>query len=417
MKLAPALALLCAAPLAVAEEGPPPEPPVKVTTFALAHPDVPEETVVAIMRALETGLKRNPRLEMRDLDTRLADFAQEIPQDKVDAARAAMKDGQKALLEMNIPGAIEKLQEAVDGLAKVLPYIKKQELADAQCTLAVAYYEGGDKKSGKDTFVKLLTWRSDYAFDVQKFPPQYAEIFQATQSELEKAKRGSISIVSEPAGALAYVDGKYIGITPCPAEGLIVGTHYVTLKKEGYKKAVAEASVSANRDRKLSVTLDQSEKYLLVQQALDKIKDGLGADMGGEDMDNLKQVLFIDHAVFLKTADKGAGKVEVDAFLYDLRTRRRLSRVTKDVPRAQAEAQLSSLASNLYLNVSYDPELIAPKEKPLPKQLKRPPLYTRWWFWGAVVVVAGGIATAIAVPLATRPPSCAPMDGCVTFKE
>jgi hypothetical protein len=373
--------------------------------------------MVAAMRALETGLKRNPRLEMRDLDARLADFAQEVPQDKVEAARTALADGQKALLELNMPLAIEKLQEAVTGLAKVLPYIKKQELADAMCSLAVAYYEGGDKKSGKEQFVKLLTWRSDYAFDVQKYPPNYAQIFQDTQSEMEKAKRGSITIVSEPEGAQAYVDGKYIGITPCPAEGLLVGVHYVTLKKEGFKKAVAEAQVNANRDRKLSVILDQSEKYLLVQQALETLKGSLGADMGGEEMDNLKQVLFIDHAVFVKADDKGEGKVEVDAFLYDLRTRRRLSRVTKTVPRAQAESQLSSLASNLYLNVSYDPELVAPKDKPLPKQLKRPSLFTRWYFWGVVVLAVGLGAGAAAGYILTRPPTCNPGDACVTFKE
>lgn len=399
-------------------DGPPPEPPVKVTTFSLPHPDVPEETVVGIMRALETGLKRNKRLEMRDLDSRLADFAQEVPTEQVDAAKSAYKDGQKALLELDIDTAVKKLKEACEGLAKVLPYIKKQELAEAMASLAVALYEKGDKKGGDAEFVKLLTWRGDYLFDAQKYPPKYSASFEAAQKTIEAAKRGSIMISSEPTGAQAYVDGKYIGITPCPAEGLVVGVHYVTLKKEGFKKAVAEANVSAKSQKMVSITIEQSEKYLLVQQAIEKVQPALGGEMGDEAMDDLKQVLLIDHAIFIKTSGKGGeSKVEVDCFLYDLRTRRRLSRVTKTVPRAQAESQLAQLASNLYLNVNYDPELVKPKDAPPPKQLKRPSLFTRWWFWGAVVVLLGGVAAGIGVPYATRPATCLPTDGCIRITQ
>jgi hypothetical protein len=396
-------------------DGPPPEPPVKVTTFSIKQPDVPEETMVGIMRALESGLKRNKRLEMRDLDSRLADFAQEVPTEQVENAKNALKEGQKALLELNIDEAVKKLTEACSGLAKVLPYIKKQELADAMASLAVALYEKGDKKGGDAQFVKLLTWRGDYLFDAQKFPPKYTASFEAAQKVIEGAKRGSIMIGSEPTGAQAYVDGKYIGVTPCPAEGLVVGTHYVTLKKEGYKKAVAEAQVNAKSQRMVSVNLEQSEKYLLVQQAIEKVGPTLGSDMGDESMDDLKQVLLIDHAVFVKA--KGAEKIEVDCYLYDLRTRRRLARVTKTVPKAQAESQLAQLASNLYLGVNYDPELVKPKDAPPPQQLKRPSLFTRWWFWGAVVVVVGGIVAGIAIPIATQPPSCQPTDGCIHITQ
>ena len=56
-------------------------------------------------------------------------------------------------------------------LSKVLPYIKKQELADAMMSLAVAHFENGDKKATKQTLLRLLTWRLDYKYDVNKHPP------------------------------------------------------------------------------------------------------------------------------------------------------------------------------------------------------------------------------------------------------
>src|SRR5262245_14102593 len=108
--VAVALPILAVPTLAYAEDEPPPEPKVKATVFTLPHPGVSEEVMVSTLRGIEAGLKRNDRLEVHDLDTRLADFAQEVPQDQVEAARTALKDGQKALLELDIPTAIQRLQ-------------------------------------------------------------------------------------------------------------------------------------------------------------------------------------------------------------------------------------------------------------------------------------------------------------------
>jgi hypothetical protein len=399
------------------EGGPPPEPPVKVTIFPLPHPDIPEETVVGVVRALDAGLKKNSRLEMHDLDSRLADFAQEVPQDQVEAARTASKDGQKAMLELNIPLAIQKLKDAVAGLTAVLPYIKKQELAEAMCWLAVAYFEDGRNKEATDELAKLLTWRSDFVYDPQKYPPKYLPDFDAASKANDKVKRGSIMITSNPDGAQAYVDGKYIGVTPCTAEGLTSGEHFVTYKKEGFKKALAPATVSSKKELRVNVPLERSEKFLLVEQALQKLGGALGADMAPKDMDDLKQVLLIDHGIFLRFTDKGGGKLEVDAILYDLRTRRRLSRVTKTVPRTAAETQLSTLASSLYLNVDYNPELVAPKDAPPPPKLTRAPLYKTWWFWTAAVAV---VAAAVVIPVAvveSRPAGCPDGFTCYRISE
>ena len=79
-----------AAPAATVTSGP---QPVRVTTFLMKHPGLEDQTLVAVMRALDDGLKRNPRLEMKDLDTRLADFAQEVPQEQIDEGRLLLAGG------------------------------------------------------------------------------------------------------------------------------------------------------------------------------------------------------------------------------------------------------------------------------------------------------------------------------------
>ncbi|HEX6835437.1 MAG TPA: PEGA domain-containing protein [Polyangia bacterium] len=398
-----------AAPAATVTNGP---QPVHVTTFLLKHPGVDDQALVPVMRALDEGLKRNPRLEMKDLDTRLADFAQEVPQEEIDQGRLLLQEGQKALTALDLPAAIHKLGQSVEVLSKVLPYVKKQELADAMMALGAAHFENGDKKEAKRTFERLLVWRTDYKVDLSKYPPALLSIVEDTRKEVEHFKRGSIEIRSEPSAAQAYVDGRYIGVTPTFADGLIVGEHWVTLKKEGFKKAVMAAQASSKQQQLVSITMERSTKYLLVEQALAGVEKTLGETMLDASADNLKEVLFIDHAVFVRAAPAGPGQIKVDTFLYDLRTRRRLTRVTKTVSVAHAEKELSTLASALYLNVSYEAELVESKDAPPPKPYVRPPFYKTWWFWTAAGVAVAGVALGAGLGAALAPKSCGSSTFC-----
>ena len=133
------------------------------------------------------------------------------------------------------------------------------------------------------------------------------------------------------AAAQAYVDGRFVGVTPNFAEGLPVGEHWVTLKKEGYKKAVMAATASAKMQQTVSFVLERSSKYLLVEQALHSVEKSLGAAQLDGSIDNLKEVLFVDHGIFVRVTPAAPGFIHVDAFLYDLRTRKQLARVTRDV--------------------------------------------------------------------------------------
>jgi hypothetical protein len=398
-------------PAARADKPDNPEPPkVKASAFALAHPDVAAPAMVEVMRAVENGLRQNPRLEMKDLDTRLADFAQEAPQEQIDAARAAQKEGEQALLELRIADAVAKLEDAVAGLSQVLPYIKKQELADAMASLAVAQFEGGDRKAGRAEFIELLTWRPDFTYDPQKLPPRYEAAFEEAQREVEHARRGSLRIATVPDGAQAYVDGKYVGVSPCVADALAVGKHFITLKKEGYRKAVAAAQVSPRRESLVELGLERSRKYLLVEQALAKVEQTIGDEAIAPDADNLKQVLFVEHAVFVRAQPKDGG-VSVEAWLYDLRTRRRLAHVHQAVA-AGGEAKLDGLAASLYAGVNYEGVLQAPVDLPPPRAVVRP-FYKTWWFWTAAgAVVLGAVGTGVAVA-ETRPASCPSGAACV----
>jgi len=66
---------------------------------------------------------------------------------------------------------------------------------------------------------------------------------------------GALSIVSEPAGAEAYVDGALVGTTPCISEGVVYGRHELKLVKGGYRTYTQGFDMSKQRD-KTEVTLN-----------------------------------------------------------------------------------------------------------------------------------------------------------------
>ncbi len=406
-------ASLPAAAASAAEE----EAKVRVTTFLLSRDGIEEGLLVPGMHALDEALRRNPRLEMKDLDTRLADFAQEIPTEQVEEGRRLLQDGEKALSLRELPSALRQLKQAADLLSKVLPFIKKQELAEAMSALAVAQCESGDKRGCRATFQRLLVWRSDHKYDPAKFPERHLALFEEVKKELLAARRGSLEIRSDPPAAQAYVDGRYVGVTPASAEGLIAGEHFVTLKREGYRKTVTPASVSTKVQGTIDVKLERSGKFLLVEQALKAVEREVGHDRLAPDVDNLKEVLYLDHAVFVRARRAGAGRIRIESQLYDLRSRRRLATETREFADGESEKMLAQQATALYVNVRYDAELETPKDEPIPlARQQRKALYRRWWFWTVIGAVAVGVAVTTGLVVDRyKPQSCGDGNYCPGF--
>lgn len=401
------LAGLAAAPRSAAGAVPH-QPPVKTTAVGLPHPDVPDEVFANVMRAIGGQLKENPRLEFKDLDTRLADFAQDVPQAEVETARQALADGQKALLELDLDNAAKKFDEAAKRLAEVLPFIKKQELADAMVGRALALAEAGNTTEAKKQFVRVLIWRSDYVYDTAKLPPQHLRIFEEAQKDVARLRPGSLRIQSKPEGAQAFVDGKYYGLTPCVAGNLTAGEHYVTFKKEGYLKAATPAVVPARKEKRLEVTLKQNDKYLLIEQTVQVIDKSIGEPTVPAEMDTFRQVLFVDVIVFVRARPKegNPGEIDVAGYLYDLRTKKWVSQMNKAMAQADVETQAGTLAQGLSAAINLSGELARPVEPELPQQHMRKPLYKTWWLWTAVgAVAAAGLGTGLGVGL-TATPSC-----------
>src|SRR6185436_9073779 len=131
--------------------------------------------------------------------------------------------------------------------------------------------------------------------------------------------------------------------------------------------------------------------------------------------DNLKEVLFVDHAVFVRPKPGAAGEIDLDVYLYDLRSRRKLAMVNQSVAVDRAEKDAEPVATKVYQDVSYELAEETPRDAPIPRQKERTPVYKTWWLWTAVgVAVVGAVVIGVAVA-ETRPPTCGAGNFCPGF--
>ena len=70
--------------------------------------------------------------------------------------------------------------------------------------------------------------------------------------------RGSLAFESAPQGARVFVNGAFVGSTPFVLENLPVGSRAIRIEAEGYRRWSGLTQVVANRQTRVSATLDRA---------------------------------------------------------------------------------------------------------------------------------------------------------------
>src|SRR5215471_10240027 len=92
--------LFLLAMLALPSGGEEPPPKAVVTVVVLPHEEVPDELADRLLHGLSRALGKNQRLDVKDAQKLLANFAGEEPTEEVEAARDLAKTGQDLLGDM-----------------------------------------------------------------------------------------------------------------------------------------------------------------------------------------------------------------------------------------------------------------------------------------------------------------------------
>jgi hypothetical protein len=377
---------------------------------------LPAATRATLQVTMERALQGDERLEIVDQDTELAKHAGQVPLEAISEARGLARAGEELLRRGQSEPARIKLEQASRHLAEVLAWTSKQELAQAQFLLGAALAVDGEKKDALAAFVSLLAWRPEFVADPEIWPEKVLPLWEKAQEKAAKLDGGSIEISSSPEGAMAYVDGRFVGFTPTIVEGLPAATHYVTVRMYGRVRSVAAVKVSDRRPSELKVSLDPTPGVDRLREAIDAIAGGVGAAQANAEIQaafgDLSELLMVDHAAVLVAPD-GAGPYR--GYVYAVEGGTLLAKAELELGERDPEDAFGELAAALYQQISFEPKEAPPPKKPRRTGAKKP-FYTRWWFWSAVGAV---VVTSIAVPLLLRDDGapelgCPPGDSCGT---
>lgn len=381
------------APHARAQEG-----QGEVTTSAILIPErgagLREQTIVSIgIRRGVDDIERLKYVHPADVLT-----GREAPAEVFDAVAEL-----DAIAELVRNGQAREAGERIDRVIATfeanLESVRRSNLVDAYMLKAlVACISRNQRRECHDGFARVLAFREGLEYDLERYPGDQEPLFAEVSSEiLDNGLRGSIEVTSEPSGAEVYIDGRSYGASPIVAEGLLVGDHYVTVKAVGYEKRIVRVTVEESFQATADVELETSSQALLLQNDLPHIAEELGQPRTGRAIQGLQSYLYLSQAIVGVVRSAPGDQVEVNLYLYDLRTRFLLAEERGTLPLDEAGVvRAREMVRSLYEGVDLSGAVEAPDEGPQVEQ--SPEIWEQWWFWTAVgvVLVSGGIVIGVA---------------------
>jgi len=293
--------------------------------------------------------------------------------------------------------ALRRAEAAIEAFEANLEVVPRSSLVDAYMLKALAECQRGRRRPCVEGFEYVLTFREGAAYDPVRYPPEHQELFEETRQRLlEEGLRGSVQVTTEQPGAEVFVDGRSYGPSPVVALGLLVGEHYVTVKSTGYQKEIRRVTVNERYEEQVHIELTPSERALLLERDLPRIRGELGRERAGRFISGLDAYLFTNQVILGVVRPAPGDQIDVTLYLYDLRTRFLLAQHRATITADEAGMVLAQeLATELYRGVDLTGAVEAPEQELVVEEPS--PFWQQWWFWTAVgvVVVSGVVAFSV----------------------
>ncbi len=228
----------------------------RVIPVAVALGDNARERQGVLQQALESGLRKSPRVEMVD-PTELFDGsgvaarrqARQRASDAIAFGRRSYDNLEEGLGLESFNRAVaayedSALWEGVDGLLEAM-------------VMRVAVRWSDDPVSARKELAQLVALAPDVQFPAEVTPPELAQEVQQAKERLRPENSVSLDVLTTPVPARVYLDGVLRGTSPLSIQGLTQGEHYLSLVAPGY--AVEQLKVRATPGSTKTVALHPLE--------------------------------------------------------------------------------------------------------------------------------------------------------------
>jgi len=381
------------ASVAIAQEGDARR--VTATALLVEEQGVTPAQVTNIGVGIRRGIEADTRLRFADPVELLSDAS--VPEeiqaavDDLDAIAELVRAGDPA-------EAQRRAEAAIGAFEMALAAVKRAALTDAYMLQAVSLCALNQRRACTEAFGRVVTFRESIEYDESRYPSQFARLFAQVKERVLAGPRGAVQIVAEPAGGEVFVDGRSFGSAPALADELLIGDHFVTIKRVGFEKLIARVTVEAGRTATARFPLQPIQRALLLERDLSRLPNEVGETRAGPVISGLTGYLFANQVVIGLLRPARGGGVDVALYLYDLRTRFLLKQRNATARDEEATERATALVAELYQGVDLSGNVEAPPDDRPPVVVPARPLWQQWWFWTAIGVVAvSGVAIGLAV--------------------
>ena len=426
--------------LAQAVPGEPPKAQVEVLLLdtragAGVGADAAAEANAMLVRSL-SALDHVEVIEPQALIRRMSGGVPEAV--KEDLAKAANYEskGRECLLNLALEDATDAFQTARVLLRKHQQWLDDPDpLIVVLMGLAESLAAAGSREEARAAYREVLVLSPGYEPDPGQVPSKFRSLFDLVREKTAQELAGSLSVTSGPNGAKVELDGLTVGATPVVKSGVPAGLHALRVHKEGFKTLRTTVEVVAGESAVVSDPLPP----LVVPELIRRTRRALASsgkerpDVLARDMAKIAEIPAVVLSQVTRVAkDRKVLVVAVvlatseNTYRYGARLEAgREAEVGKTLawqisdaldassPPPSPPGDLGLVFDKKLLGepglakivVVKDPPAVVPVPPPVPVPEPEPedpytPIWGKWWFWaGAGAVVAGAVATTLALTL------------------
>ena len=145
-----------------------------------------------------------------------------------------VSEGKQAYQQLQVDKTLKKMKEALRDRDFCGPEIRDPSIfSDLHVFAGLAHLAQGAQDQAVAEFSQAVSHDPGLVLSKKRFPPDVVEAFNRAKRQLLSSQPTQVSIISRPAGAEVYIDGRSQGTTPVAAP-LYPGRHFIRVELEGY---------------------------------------------------------------------------------------------------------------------------------------------------------------------------------------
>ncbi len=324
-------------------------------------------------------------------------------------ARSLVTSARDALKRFEYDDALDQLRQADGALRGLLPSPEvAAELYEVNLLAGQVHAARGDEPRALESF--RLAHRLDperAKLDPARYRPQIVVLYDEARAGTPDAGAATVRVVTEPPGAIVWLDGRAAGMAPIDLAGLAPGEHYVGASLDGHAPRSERLTVQKGgrlEQSFLLARLPAEQRARSVRAGL--LRAGLSAQEWARGADTLADVASVDLLVLVRDAASGAG---IEAAVWDVRSAKLGAWVNVTDSGAALAASVPDATGQISVPL---PQEVAGKvllgdgdpggpNGPGQRRADKPRWYRTWW--GVSLLIGGGIIVTGAVLVLTAP--------------